>query len=83
MEIILSGLLVNLLTFISKKTGLSWTVMSVLLSLFVGTMYYILTEHYAVTYQQLTMFVAGAYATSQFVYNLLKEVYPAQPNDVE
>lgn len=81
MEIILSWLVVNILTYLSTKTGLSGTVMSVLLSILVGTMYYILTEHYAVTYQQLALFVWGAYATSQFVYNLLVKIYPQQEYD--
>jgi uncharacterized membrane protein YwaF len=74
MEIVLSWILVNILTYLSKKLKLSGTVMSVLLSLLVGTMYYVITNYYGATYEQIAIFVWGAYATSQVIYNIIVKI---------
>lgn len=73
MEIVLFGLAVNVITRLSWKLKLSKTYVSVLLCLIWWTAYYVMTNYYSVERKQLVIFVSGAYATSQLIYNLLKK----------
>lgn len=73
MEILLIGLLTQLLTRLSEKWKVSQTYIALGLSIILGAWYYIATKYYSVERQQVVEFVAWVYATSQVIYNLAKK----------
>lgn len=70
MEIILIGILTQLLTRLSEKWKVSQTYVAVGLSIILWAWYYIATKYYSIQRQQVVEFVWWVYATSQIIYNL-------------
>jgi hypothetical protein len=75
---VLIWMLVNLITWIIKKTGISGTYLSIILSFVWWLVYFYFTEFNQQWLDTLIYYISGIYATSQIVYNLLikLEVFP-------
>lgn len=73
MEIILIGLLTQLLTRLSERWKVSQTYVAVGLSIILWAWYYIATKYYSIEWQKIVEFVWWVYATSQVIYNLAKK----------
>lgn len=73
MEIILIGILTQLLTRLSEKWKVSQTYVAVGLSIILWAWYYVATKYYSIQRQQVVEFVWWVYATSQVIYNLAKK----------
>jgi hypothetical protein len=73
MEIILIGLLTQLLTRLSERWKVSQTYIAIGLSIILWAWYYIATTYYNVQRQQLLEFVWWVYASSQIFFNLAKK----------
>lgn len=73
----LSGLLINLITWLSWKLNLSKTYVSVGLSIFIWVILYvwqIIVQKYPLQWEQIVWFVWWAYAMSQVVYNMYQKL---------
>lgn len=70
---LLVGALTFLLTKLSEKLKVSKTWLSIGLSLIGGTVYYVVSNYYALERSALVGFVTQAYASSQLIYNLIKK----------
>lgn len=70
---ILIGMLVNLLTWIIKKTKLSATYVSIILSFLGWIIYFYFTEFNPDWLETLMYYITWIYASSQIIYNLLKK----------
>ena len=71
-----TGLMINLITWLSGKLNLSKTYVSVWLSIFIGIAIYviqIIIDKYPMQWDQILAFASWAYWTSQCVYSLLKK----------
>lgn len=73
MEILLIGLLTQLLTRLSERWNVSQTYIALGLSIVLWAWYYIATKYYSIQWQQVVEFVWWVYATSQVIYNLAKK----------
>lgn len=73
MEIILIGILTQLLTRLSERWKVSQTYVAVGLSIVLWAWYYVATKYYSIQRQQVVEFVWWVYATSQIIYNLAKK----------
>ena len=72
-----SGLVINLITWLSWKLKLSKTYVSVWLALLWWIIVYgfqLLIKQYPVEREQIMWFVAWAYATSQMLWNLYQKI---------
>lgn len=71
-----SGLAINLITWLSGKLKVSKTYVSVLLCLVIGALLYAgqaLINKYPLAWEQIVWIASGAYAMSQVVYNLYQK----------
>lgn len=73
MEVILIGLLTQLLTRLSERWKVSQTYIAIWLSIILWAWYYIATTYYNIQRQQLLEWIGGVYASSQIFYNLAKK----------
>ena len=73
MEILLIGLLIQLLTRLSERRKISQTYLALWLSIILWAWYYVATKYYAIQWQQILEFVGWVYASSQLFYNLAKK----------
>ena len=72
-----TGLMINLITWLSGKLNLSKAYVSVGLSIFIGIAIYviqIIIDKYPMQWDQILAFVWGAYWTSQFIYNIVSKI---------
>lgn len=72
-----TGLMINLITWLSGKLNLSKTYVSVGLSIFIGIAIYvvqIIIDKYSMQWDQILAFASWAYAMSQFVYNIVSKI---------
>lgn len=73
MEVILIGLLTQLLTRLSERWKVSQTYIAIWLSIILWAWYYIATTYYNIQRQQLLEWIGWVYASSQVFYNLAKK----------
>lgn len=72
-----TGLMINLITWLSGKLNLSKTYVSVGLSIFIGIVIYvvqIIIDKYPMQWDHILAFASWAYAMSQFVYNIVSKI---------
>ena len=72
-----TGLMINLITWLSGKLNLSKTYVSVGLSIFIGIAIYvvqIIIDKYPMQWDQILAFASWAYAMSQFIYNIVIKI---------
>ena len=72
----LSGLVINLITYLSGKFNVSKTYVSVGLSIFLWVVLYVwqmIINKYPLQWEQIVWFASWAYAMSQCVYSLFKK----------
>lgn len=73
----LSGLVINLITYLSWKFNVSKTYVSVGLSIFLWVVLYVwqmIINKYPLQWEQIVWFASWAYAMSQFVYNIVSKI---------
>ena len=73
----LSGLVVNLITWLSGKLWLSKTYVSVGLCIFLWVILYvwqIIINKYPLQREQIVIFASWSYAMSQVIYNLYQKI---------
>lgn len=73
----LSGLVVNVITYLSWKLWLSKTYVSVGLCILLWVILYvwqIIINKYPLQWEQIVIFASWSYAMSQVVYNLYKKI---------
>lgn len=80
MEVILIWLLTNLLTWLAWKLKWSKTYISVAAAIVAGTIYYLATNYYSAQWQEVVTFIAGVYASSQLIFNILKKMWYLDSN---
>ena len=72
-----TGLCVNVITWLSWKLGLSKTYVSVGLCILIWILLYVaqlLIQKYTVQREQIVAFASGSYAMSQVVYNIYQKI---------
>lgn len=69
---VLTGIGASALTRLAGKLGISKRLISVLLAIVGGAIYYVATNYYQATWESGVQFAVGVYGASQLVYNLLK-----------
>lgn len=74
MELVLIALLVNILTDLSDRFKISKTYLALGLSVVGGAIYFYFTTYNIELWKVLVANVAGIYASSQLIYNLIKKV---------
>ena len=73
MEVVLIGLLVQMITKASEKCKVSQTYLAIWLAIFLGVGYYVLSNYFSVEWWKMVEFVWGVYASSQVFYNCFKK----------
>lgn len=71
--VVLIGLAVSIITQLSKWTNLSQTAVVMLLTWICGAGYFIFTTYYPIEWANILAVVGGIFASSQFIYLLLKK----------
>lgn len=72
-----TGLLINLITWLSWKLHLSKTYVSIWLSIFIGITIYtiqIIIDKYPMQWNEILAFASGAYWVSQAVYSIVLKI---------
>lgn len=69
--IALAGVLTSVLTWLAGKMKLSKTMVSMIVALVGGAVYYVATKYYPQTREMGVAFVMWVYWASQLVYNLV------------
>lgn len=73
----LSGLVINLITYLSWKFNISKTYVSVVLSIFLWVVLYVwqmIINKYPLQWEQIVWFASWSYTMSQVVYNLYQKL---------
>lgn len=73
----LSGLVINLITYLSWKFNVSKTYVSVGLAIFLWVVLYVwqmIINKYPLQWEQIVWFASWSYAMSQIVYNLYQKL---------
>ena len=73
MEVVLIGLLVQMLTKASERWKVSQSYLAIGLAVILGVGYYILSNYFSVEWWKMVEFVGGVYASSQVFYNCFKK----------
>lgn len=79
---VLSGLLAYALTWIAGKLKMDKMTVSVIISLILGSGYYVATNYYHLSWDEASAFVMGVYGASQVVYNFIKK-FTEKPQNTE
>ena len=75
MEVVLLGLLTQMITKASEKWNVSQTYLSIGLAIILGAGYYVATTYYNVEWKMIVNWIWGVYASSQIFYNVFKKAW--------